>query len=318
MNSESQELIECVLNLSEGRNLSKIQDVSAIIDEAEGCRLMHRDIGWDPHRTVFTIVGGANEVLNVIERIIVYAIAHFDIRSHQGIHPFVGVLDVIPFVALQGVKPNELRAIINRFWNYMAATYNLSLIAYGDLSSDAYLMTLAHIRKGGIVSLRNRIRNGNITIDYGPNEIHESQGVYCTTVRPIMIAYNINLDTKDITTAQLIAKELKALRKKDLRIKDVRFLAWYIEEYGKCQISTNLYDVHAISMTALMELVCEIASNYNIVVNGSEMIGMAPAFGLSHNQYTIDESIKILGLDSINIFNREKRLLDLALGRDIL
>lgn len=318
MSLKSQQLIECVLNLSEGRDLTKIQEISSLIEVTGGARLLHRDIGWDAHRTVFTILGNVEEVLDAVERVVAYSLKNFDIRKHSGIHPCVGILDVIPFVALQGISPKELRAIVNRFCKYISATYDIPIIAYGELSSNASLMTLAHIRKGGIIKLKKRLLEKEILIDYGLDQAHPSQGVSCVTVRPIMIAFNINIDTQDISKARLIARELRALRKTDTRITDVRFLAWNMEEYKHCQISTNLYDIHAINMLELMILVGEVAKKYNVELKGSEMIGMVPTYGLSHHEYSVEESIKLLGLDSFEIFNRKSRLLDEALGFELL
>ena len=318
MRTKSQQLVECILNVSEGRDLAKIQGVSSLIEGVGGCRLLHRDIGWDAHRTVFTIIGNVEEVLEAVERIISYSLEHFDIRKHKGIHPCVGVTDVIPFVALQGITPKELSAIVSRYCKYISDVYGISIIAYGELSSNPSLMTLAHIRKGGIKKLKKRLIEKEISIDYGPHQTHDSQGVSCITVRPIMIAFNINIKTQDISIARLIAKDLRALRKTDIRLKDVRFLAWNMQEYGNCQISTNIYDVHAISMLGLMKLVTDVAGKYTIPLIGSEMIGMVPTYGLSHKEQTVEKSIELLGLDSIEIFRPEKRLLDLALGLDIV
>jgi glutamate formiminotransferase len=315
---KSQQLIECVLNLSEGRDLTKIIEVSSLIEETEGCRLLHRDIGWDAHRSVFTILGGVEDVMNAIEKIIIYSHSYFDIHKHQGVHPCVGIMDVIPFIPMQGITLKELRAIINRFSNYIASTYNISIIAYGELSSNPPLMTLAHIRKGGVLNLQKRLKKEEIKINYGPNQAHDSQGISCVTVRPIMIAFNINVRTQDISITRLIAKDLRALRKRNPRIKDVRFLAWNMEEYGNCQISMNIYDIHAISMITLMNYVREVTEKYNIELNGSEMIGMSPEFGLSHYEQSMEESIIALGLDSNKSFFKEDRILDIALGYRII
>ncbi len=242
----------------------------------------------------------------------------FRFRNHEGIHPCVGIMDVIPFVALQGITPQELRAIVNRFCRYLAATYKISIIAYGQLSNNASVMTLAHIRKGGVLNLQKRLKKEEIRIDYGPTQSHDSQGVSCVTVRPIMIAFNINVKTQDISITRSIAKDLRALRRSNPRIKDVRFLAWNMEAYGNCQISMNIYNLHAISMLSLMEIVKQVAGNYKIELNGSEMIGMSPEFGLSHNELSTEESIKALGLNANNPFLKEDRLLDIALGQQII
>jgi len=318
LDTESQTLIECVLNLSEGRNLKKIEELSEAIEVVDGCEILHRDIGWDANRSVFTIVGGINEVLDGIEKALVFSLSNFNIRNHSGEHPYVGILDVIPFVPLQGIDPQELRSIVHRYCKYIAATYNISILAYGELSSNPSLMTLAYIRRGGLQKLESRLATKELKIDYGVNRIHELLGISCVTVRPIMIAFNINLKTQDLSKTKEIAKELRRIRETDSRLKDVRFLAWKMETFSNCQISMNIYDIKALSMLTLMNVVHDVAEKHSIELNGSEMIGMAPEYAFSHLELPLSDTIALLGLDSLSPFLPEKRILDFALGRKIV
>lgn len=318
MSALSDVLVECILNLSEGRDRTKLDAVSEIIVNTPSCIVLHRDIGWDANRTVYTIVGDVHSLFQALRRIFVFALEHWDIRSHVGVHPYVGILDVIPFVPLWGISHQQLSTDVKDFCQAIAHAYDLPIITYGDLSQDPDRMTLAYIRKGGIQHLDHRLQAQELCVDYGPSLAHARLGVSCVTVRPLMIAYNINLDTQDLQLAQMIARQLKDLRKRNEALKGVRFLGWHMERYQCCQISMNNYNIPAISMVDLYHLVQQVAAQHGIDLIGSELIGLAPEYALSHNRLLLAQAVDHLGLNRISDFDPQLRILDVVLGRRIL
>jgi len=304
-------IIECVLNISEGRNREFLDRLYDKLNSVEGCRLAHYDEGYDVNRTVITLIGEVGATLMSVEVIVVEAQSNLDIADHDGEHPRVGILDVIPFVVLKDVDKDELRLKIENWSQTISSKYNLPIIFYGKMATQANAITLAQIRKGGIEKLEYRVEKKEITLDFGSLNQENKLGVSCVTIRDIMVAFNINLNTTDLSIAKKVANDLKVRRKYDRRLKDVRFLAWWMKSFGYAQISTNIYDTTAISMIQLYHLVKEVAAKYDLELRGSELIGLTTEYAIAHDVVNLDDAIRDLGLSSIRPFHKGKRLLNL-------
>ncbi len=311
----SESVIEAVVNISHGVNAQSVQELSSRLNKI-GENTLHVDRGESADRTVYTILGEIDRVFDMVREMYAFANEHIDISTYAGNHPTVGAIDVVPFVPVHNITVTLLRQRVERFAVEIAALYDIPIIYYGLMSEMSSQYSLSQIRKGGISAASERIKNNNLRVDAGPNRAHETLGISCWTVRPYMAAYNINVNTDDLTIVKSVAKDLRNKRKNNPKLKDLKVIGWYVEEYDCCQLSTNLYDLSTLSMMELYDL---IGREYpEIELAGSELIGMIPlraldrSVGFENYMKYIDH----LGLNSVEDFDPEERILELRLGLD--
>ncbi len=301
--------IECVINISEGRDAHKLASIASIFDDADNVTLAHKDIGYDANRTVFTLLGETDNIFKVLEEVIAYAKCAFNIKNHQGTHPRIGVLDVIPFIPIRNISKEDLEKRVRLFCSKIGLDHDLPILYYGSLSTKANQKTLHQLRKKSLAQTLGK----TLVSDCGPQIPHPELGASCVTVRDFMLAYNINLKTQDLVTSKALAQHLLELRRANQSPRDlsqVKFLAWHVEEYGCCQISTNVYDIEAITMLELYEIVEEEAKAYDIELSGSELIGMAPWYGITRDSQNRNDVLEKLKLNSVRPFRKEEQVID--------
>ena len=305
-------LVECVLNLSEGRAIEKISQVVHILNEESNVHVLHQDIGFDVNRTVLTIVGALDNLLDALEKVISYSIGQFNILTHSGTHPRLGILDVIPFIPLANISFRDLERSVITWSRAMSARYKLPFYFYGGLSSNRTNPPLSFFRKG--YRLHDQGLFNHIPPDLGPHQLHPELGVSCATVREFMIAINFNLEKCTYSEARKFAAFLRKRRRhsSQLDTSDVRFLAWQLEDLNVIQLSTNIYNIKAVSMLALYNYVKNEARQLGMDVSGSELIGLAPAIGIADSM-TIEEAAFTMKLSSVKPFVKEIHILDLRL-----
>jgi len=303
--------IECVINISEGRDISRLDQIVSIIHSSDDTILLHKDIGYDANRTVLTILGEVESVLSSIDKLIEYALLTFDIKKHEGSHPRVGILDVIPFIPVRNITKSQLIERISEYCTRIGKNYRLPILYYGALSHKAKQKTLHQLRKQSL----EKTLGLNVISDCGPQAPHPKLGASCVTVRDFMVAYNINLHTSDLKLSKQLAKRLLYIRKNngnetELDISSVKFLAWYIPAYNCCQISTNIYDISAVSMYELYVFVRAEAHKIGLNVDGSELIGMAPLRAITKEESEVNNALQTIRLDSVRPFNKDLQILD--------
>lgn len=293
-------LIECVVNISEGRNLKALADIEKLLHVPKKSILLHSDIGHGAHRTVFTFMGSPEDVFAVLEDVISYCMIHLSISVQDGIHPRVGMVDVIPFIPIAHVDQHKLKRAAKRWAKDMYKRYRLPFYFYGDL--DETQRPLSQIRK----------LYPDLRFDIG-DDLHQDMGASCMTVRDYMAAFNVHLNTKDVTSAKVLARRLRTIRTETTRYMatDVRFLAWYIPEYDCCQISTNLYNLHDITIEEVYQLIRDEAILLDIEIEGCELIGMTPYFGLTRKApQHLARVIEEIGLGHRHDFDPMTHILD--------
>lgn len=309
-------IVECVVNVSAGRQEHFITEVLEAISQVDGVELIHVDIGLAADRTVFTLIGEVNELFTTIQKL--YHISHkrINVFAYQGNHPTVGAIDVVPFVALKNITEEELALKVRKFAQEIFSEYNVAICFYGKMALSNDQFSLSQIRKGGVLGAQSRVEIGDLRLDMG-SQLHSTLGLSCWTVRKLMIAYNVNLSTKDIKLAKKIASAIRRMRDtdKNIKLQNVKVIGWYVPEYDCCQISTNLYDIAECDMSQIFELVERIANDMGVTTYGSELIGMAPLKGLSSdsNFNNYKEFINRLGLSKVSSFIPEERILELKL-----
>ena len=263
--------LECVPNISEGQR----GDVIGTCVEAAsmpGVRVL--DVSSDPDhdRTVLTLLGEGDDLVAAVEALAAMAIECIDVAGHSGVHPFLGALDVVPFVPLES---SQMPAAINaalRAADALAAL-GLPVFLYGKAASAPARAALADHRRGGLARLAERIGSGEWPPDCGPRRLHPIGGAVCVGARPPLVAFNLLLDTDRVAAAQRIAA---SLRESGGGPPGVRALGFSLESRGQAQVSVNLTDCDRTSLLDVVRLADELAAVAAVRVVETELIGLAP------------------------------------------
>lgn len=204
-------LYESVPNLSCGKDESIVENLRDVIQSVKGSQLIHVDRGYDADRTVFTLVGSPEGLLEANMLLYRHCAKLIDMHNYSGNHPAVGAVDVCPFVPLSNDASMDVcKAMAHKLAKQVANELNIPIFLYRNSAKKSQNFELSAIRKGGIVGLENRIRSDlNWAPDYGPNKLHKSFGATAIGARPILIAYNVNLQTKDLNVAKQIAAQIR-------------------------------------------------------------------------------------------------------------
>lgn len=267
-----QKLIESVPNFSEGRNLTKIKKIANSAKKIKDVRVL--DVEWDKshNRSLVTIVGSPEPVLNAAYEMIKTATKLIDMRKHKGEHPRIGATDVVPFVPVSGVSLRECIALSNKLAKLVSGSLKIPIYMYEASAKRKDRINLANIRRGEYEGLMEEIRtNSNRKPDYGPSKMHPTAGAMVVGARKYLIAYNVNLDTKDIEIAKKIASKV---REKDGGLPGVKALGF--EVGGYVQVSMNLIDFEKTNFDEAYRAVEKEAIKFKVGIKNSEIYGMIP------------------------------------------
>ncbi len=320
-------LVECVPNFSEGRDRAVIDAIADAIRGTAGCTLLDVDPGASTNRTVYTLVGAPEAVVEGALAAARVAHARIDMRGQKGEHPRVGAMDVCPFVPVSGVTMEDCVALANDFGRRAAAELGIPVYLYGHAAKADHRRTLQQTRAGEYEGLPERIGKPEWKPDYGPAELVPRWGATCAGARDFLIAYNVNvLGTKE--QAHRIALNVREQGRgpgAPGRLKAVRAIGWWVEEYGLAQVSINLEDYRTTPPHVAFEACVEEARALNLAVAGSELVGLIPlqAVLMAAEHYVARESLFILderqkvrlaverlGLSSVHPFVPEKRIIE--------
>lgn len=320
-------LIECVVNVSEGRDTAVLDVMSAAISGS--AHLLHRDVGAGAHRTVFTFAGTPDGVFTAARELFVLADRHIDMQRHRGAHPRLGAVDVCPFVPIRGITYKELAARTRVLAEWVSQTLDLPIYLYERSATRPERQSLAYIRRGEYEGLSEKMASPDGWPDYGPHHPHPRLGATVMGVRPFLIAWNINL-SPDATPAQ--AKTLAARLRGSGRkgnpglFPGLRAIGWHIPEYGRCQISCNVIDPDRTPLAKVYFTAVNLAAGLGVAVTGSELIGLIPARHLraaARDFYPtgdyaerMDVAVDLLGLNDLAPLNWRERVLEELLPTD--
>ncbi len=265
-------LIECVPNFSEGRREDVLASLAASIGEVRGVRLL--DVSPDPdhNRSVFTLVGPAEAVLEAADRSAGIALQRIDLRAHRGVHPRIGAVDVIPFVPLRDATMEGCVSLARRLAERLAEEFGLPAYLYGAASASAG-RDLATIRRGGFESLQTEIADPARHPDYGPARVHPTGGAVAVGARGILIAFNVDLASTNLAAARAIAA---AVRESSGGLPAVQAMGVPLASRGLVQVSMNLRDYRRTSPLVAYERVGEEAARRGISLSAGELVGCAP------------------------------------------
>ena len=254
-----------VPNVSEGRDLAVLEAIERSLAPA---RFLDLHTDPDHHRAVFTLAGRQGELAPALVNLAGEAIERIDVSAHEGIHPHVGALDVMPVVYLDDERRGAACAEALTAAARVGDELHVPVFLYGELATRPEHRERADIRRGGPSSLRRRIESGELVPDFGPWRAHPTAGAVLAAARPPLIAFNIDLDTDDVELARSIAAEL---RESGGGLPGVRALGLLLEDRERAQVSTNVHDHRAVQLREIVERVRERAP-----VAEAELIGLAP------------------------------------------
>lgn len=311
----SDQLIECVPNFSEGRNQQTIDAIAASISSSAEVKLMNVDIGLDANRTVYTFAGKPQAVLEAAYQAIKTASERIDMRVHKGEHPRMGACDVCPLIALQNISMDEV-VELSRQLGKRVADLGIPVYLYEYSATQAQRKNLAYLRKGEYEAIEEKIKLAEWKPDFGEQQFNPKFGMMALGARKFLIAYNINLKTKDESIAKDIAKRIREIRTKndgtylsDL-FQHVKAIGWFMDEFDCAQVSTNITDIEASPIVEVFTEIKKMAKEKGVETNGSELIGLIPQKALQHEIMQLDEAIEYLGLNAVKPFSKEKNIIE--------
>ncbi|HIG90689.1 MAG: glutamate formimidoyltransferase [Flavobacteriaceae bacterium] len=294
-------LIECVPNISEGRNMNTINSITEVIKKCDGVRLLNVDPGKATNRTVITFIGEPEPVLEAAYQLISKSKELIDMRNHKGEHPRMGAVDVCPLVPISYTTIEETVVYAHRLSERVGKELGVPVYCYERAAKKKERVNLANCRSGEYEGLQKKISTKNWKPDYGPNNFNssvEKSGATAIAARDFLIAYNVNINTTSTRRANSIAFDLreagrikregdklngKILKDKKGNVlrepghfKNLKGIGWYIEEYGIAQISYNLTNINTTPLHEVFDKTCERAQIRGLRVTGSELIGLVP------------------------------------------
>jgi len=351
------QLIECVPNISEGRDASKIKAISEIVETVEGVKLLDVDPGNATNRTVITFVGEPAPVIEAAFLLIKKASELIDMTKHSGAHPRFGATDVCPLVPIANISLEETAKYAHQLGERVGKELGIPGYFYEEAAKEEKRKNLANCRSGEYEGLSKKLVDADWKPDFGPAEFSSQvakTGVTAISARDFLIAYNVNLNTTSTRRANAIAFDIREAGrikrsgdpitgKKIIgadgepertpgKLKAVKGIGWFIEEYGIAQISYNLTNITITSMHEVFDESCKAALDRGLRVTGSELIGLIPlqamldaadfylikqerSLGIAESE-KIKIAVKSLGLDDLKPFNPNEKIIEYLLESD--
>jgi len=346
------QIIECVPNISEGRDADKIKIISSVVEEIDGVKLLNVDPGKATNRTVITFVGEPQQVIDAAFLLIKKAQELIDMSKHFGEHPRMGATDVCPLVPIANISIEECAKWAHKLGERVGNELGIPVYHYEAAAKEEKRKNLANCRQGEYEGLSRKLIDPDWKPDFGPaafNKSVEKSGATAISARDFLVAYNINLNTTSTRKANAVAFDIReAGRIKKNRVsgkimkdangdplkepglfKAVKGIGWFIEEYGVAQISYNLTDINISPLHEVFDKSCERALARGMRVTGSELVGLVPKKVLIdagkhflrkqerstgvHESEIIKIAIRTLGLNELAPFNVRERVIEYML-----
>jgi glutamate formiminotransferase/formiminotetrahydrofolate cyclodeaminase len=345
------QLIECVPNFSEGRDMTIIKLITDEIEKVEGARLLDVDPGAATNRTVVTLVGTPDAVIEAAFMAIKKASEVIDMSKHHGEHPRFGGTDVCPFVPISNITMEETAAFAHKLAERVGKELGIPVFCYENAALSPERRNLANCRSGEYEGLPKKLEDPHWKPDFGPAAFNPRTGAIAIGARDFLVAYNINLNTTSTRRANAVAFDIREkgrpvregnqitgkIKKDDQgnelwvpgALKACKAIGWFIEEYGIAQVSINLTNISITSVHEAFEVSCQKALERGMRVSGSELVGLVPKkamidagkYFLKKQQRSVgiseDEIIKIavrsLGLDDLKPFNPREKIIEYLL-----
>jgi len=341
-------VVECVPNFSEGRDAAIIEQIAQAIRAVEGAELLDVDPGADTNRTVMTIVGAPDRVVEAAFQAIATAQKVIDMRHHSGAHPRMGATDVCPFVPVRNMTMDDCVELAHTLGKRVGETLGIPVYLYEFAATSPKRRNLATVRSGEYEGLRDKLAKPEWKPDYGPADFNPQSGATAIGARKFLIAYNVNVNSRNQRLAHNVALDVRErgrwLRdddhsfvrdekgervRQDGMLKACKAVGWYIDEYKRAQISMNLTDFEVTPVHAAFDACAEAAQKYGLRVTGSELVGLIPLEAMleagrhylrKQNQSTgvpekilIETAIQSLNLSEITPFDPHEKIIEYRL-----
>ncbi len=339
------QLVECVPNFSEGRDQKVINAIADAMRAVQGVSLLDIDPGVSTNRTVMTLVGPPEAVLEAAYQGIASAAGLIDMRKQTGEHPRMGATDVCPFIPVSGVTMADCVKLAERLGERVGKELGIPVYLYSEAARSESRRNLADIRKGEYEALPEKMKDESFKPDFGPTKFNAQSGATVIGARQFLIAYNVNLNTKSKKLANEIALTIReAGRSKRTAegaierdasgnpvmvagtLKACRAVGWHVEEYRRAQVSINLIDPTVTSLHHAFDEVCRVAEDLGIRVTGSEIVGLVPlapmleagrhylkkqgrCTGVSEEEL-LEAAVQSLGLAELSPFEPLKKIIE--------
>ncbi|MFL5752560.1 MAG: glutamate formimidoyltransferase [Bacteroidia bacterium] len=346
-----QQLIECVPNFSEGRDMNIIKQITNEIEAVEGVRLLNVDPGRATNRTVVTFVGEPAAVIEAAYQAIKKAGELIDMSTHKGEHPRMGATDVCPLIPIANISMEETAKWAQQLGELVGKELHIPVYLYEAAQPNKSRSNLSVIRAGEYEGFFKKIKLPEWKPDFGTAEFDPKRGATVIGARDFLVAYNVNLNTTstrransiafDVREAGRVKREGNPITGKIINdangkpvfipgaLKCVKAIGWYIEEYGIAQISMNLTNINVTPVHIAFDEVCKKATERGIRVTGSELVGLIPlksmldagkyflkkqnrSIGVSEKEL-IKIAVKSMGLDELGPFKPEERIIEYML-----
>lgn len=270
-------LLECVPNISEGRDLAAVARIADAMSRVPGVRLLDRHSDAVHHRSVFTLVGAADPLRAAVLALFDGALAELDVSAHRGAHPRIGAVDVVPFVPLSGATMADAVAAARATGEEVAARFGVPVFLYEAAASATWRRALQDVRRGQFEGLAAKLQRPEWQPDFGPAVPHPRLGAVAIGARGILVAYNINLATTRLEVAARIAT---VVRESSGGLPCVKAMGLALPGRGLVQVSMNLTDIDRTSIADVFDAVSREAARDGVEVLESEVVGLLPARAL--------------------------------------
>ncbi|MGA1581690.1 MAG: glutamate formimidoyltransferase [Saprospiraceae bacterium] len=349
---QGKQLIECVPNFSEGRDLSIIKQITDAIEAVDGVQLLDVDPGKATNRTVVTFVGEPEPVIRAACAAMAKAAELIDMSTHTGEHPRMGATDVCPLIPIANITMEEVVKWAHRLGEMAGRELGIPLYMYEQAATRPERQNLASVRAGEYEALPEKLTKPEWHPDYGPIVFNPKAGATAIGARDFLIAYNVNLNTTSVRRANSVAFDVREkgrvkrsgnpitgqiirdannepVRESGL-CKGVKAIGWFIEEYGIAQISMNITNVRLTSLHEAFEACRNSASNRGMRVTGSELVGLVPLqVMLDAGRYFLEKqqrsagvseeeiiriAVRSMGLDELSSFDPQKKIIEYRLA----
>jgi glutamate formiminotransferase/formiminotetrahydrofolate cyclodeaminase len=347
------QIIECVPNFSEGRDMNVIREITDQIESVDGVKLLDVDPGKATNRTVVTFVGEPEQVVEAAFLAVKKASEIIDMRRHTGEHPRFGATDVCPLVPVSGISMEETTAYARKLAEKIGKEIGIPVYCYENAAFSEERRNLANVRSGEYEGLKEKLADPAWKPDFGPAAFVPEAGSIAVGARDFLVAYNINLNTTSTRRANAIAFDVRERGRVKRKghpltgeivrdaggepvmipgsLKAVKAIGWYIEEYGVAQISMNLTNISTTPIHVAFEEVCRSADSRGIRVTGSELVGLIPlkamldagrhflrkqqrSLGVSDAEL-IKIAVKSMGLDELGPFHPGEKIIEYQLTK---
>ena len=286
------QIIECVPNYSEGRDKAKMEKILDCFRGKDGVKLLDYSNDINHNRMVVTIVGEYEPLKNAIVQSVGKAIELIDLNKHEGQHPRMGAVDVIPFIPIRNVTMEECIALSKEVGEEISEKYDLPVFLYEKSASAPHRENLASIRKGEFEGMAEKIHEPEWYPDFGPAERHSTAGTVAVGARMPLVAYNINLNTNRLEIATAISKKIRHING---GFRFVKAMGVDLADRGIVQVSINMTDYSRTALYRVFETVKFEAKRWGVTIAGSEIVGLVPMAAI------VDTAEYYLGLENFSI-----------------